>query len=218
MSAVTETHPDDPRVTNVHRLFAWPVLVASLATVVGLLVSLADGPVGELGEEVAMLAGLVVVAESVMVMLVSGDKWRWLRQHWLLVVISALVLGLFVVGVAVPLHLLRLVRGFSVSPVSHVLQHAKILHVGEFGHAKEHLASSSKLAARLHQPVEAFIGLAVPVYLFATLRDPESDSRELLRLAEDLFIGAHWRLGAALLIVVGVALVAKRGLARRHTT
>ncbi len=216
MSATTEVHADDPRVTHVHQLFAWPVLIASLATVVGLLVSLVEGPVGELGEEVAMLAGLVIVAESVMVMLVSDDKRRWLRRHWLLVVISALVLGLFVVGVAIPFHLLRLVRGFSVSPVSHVLQHAKILHVGEFGHAKEHLASSSKLAARLHQPVEALIGLAVPVYLVATLRDPESDSRELLRLAEDLFVGAHWRVGAALLLLVVVVLVAKRAVEQRR--
>jgi len=216
MSAVTETHPDDPRVTNVHRLFAWPVLIASLATVTGLLVSLADGPVGELGEEVAMLAGLVIVAESVLVFLVSGDKWRWLRRHWLIVVISLLVLGLFVVEVVVPLHLLRLVSGFSVSPVGHVLQHAKILHVGEFGHAKEHLATSSKLAAGLHQPVEALIGIAVPVYLVATLLDPESESRELLRLAEDLFVGAHWRIGAALLLLVVVVLIAKRAVEQRR--
>lgn len=210
MSAPTQTHPDDPRVARVHAVFAWPVLVASFATVIGLVLSLSPDPLGSIGEEVAMLAGLVIVGESVMVLLASDDKRRWLRRHWVMVVVSVLVLGLFVVGVAVPLHLMRLVRGFSTSHVGHVLQHAKVLHVGEFGHAKQHLSASSRLAARLHRPVEMAIGLAVPVFLVGTLIDPESDSRELLRLAEDLFIGAHWRLGAAVLLIVALILAVKR--------
>lgn len=210
MSAPTHAHPDDARVIHVHEVFAWPVLIASLATVIGLLVSLAPDPLGAIGEELTKLAGLVIVAESVMVMLVSGDKWRWLRGHWVMVVLSAAVLGLFVVGVAVPLHLMRLVRGFGASHVGHVLQHAKVLHVGEFGHAKEHLSESSRLAERLQRPVEVAIGLAVPAYIVGTLIDPESDSRELVRLAEDLFVGAHWRLGVAVAIVGAVVLVARR--------
>jgi len=206
----TDVHPDDPRVARVHELFAWPVLIASLATVIGLLLTLASEPIDQIGEELVMLASLVIVGESLMVLLVSGDKRRWFKRHWPLVLISVIVLFLFAVGVSLPVHLLRLVRGFSTSPVGQVLQHAKVLHVGEFGHAKEHLAASSKLAERLHKPLETFISLAVPVYLVATLRDPDSDSRELLRLAEDLFVGAHWRLGAAIIAIGVTVLLVKR--------
>lgn len=210
MTTGTHTHPDDPKVAHIHQLFAWPVLIASLATVIGLFVSLAPEPLGDIGEELVMLASLVIVAESLMVALVSKDKRRWLKRHRVLVVVSLVVVFLFVVGVAVPLHLLRLVRGFSATPLAHVLQHAKVLHVGEFSHAKEHLSESSKLAEKLHRPIETAVGLAVPLYLFLSLRDPNSDSRELLRLTEDLFVGAHWRAGAAVIAVGVVVVIAKR--------
>ncbi len=210
MRAPTQAHPDDPRVTHVHEVFAWPVLIASFATVVGLLVSLAPDPIGGLGGQLTMLAGLVIVAESVTGMLVSRDKWRWLRRHWIMAVISVVVLGLFIVGVIVPLHLLRLVRGFSVSPLGQVLQHAKVLNVGEFSTAEQHLSQSTRLAERLHRPVEAVIGLAVPVYLVGTLIDPASDSRQILRLAADQFVGAPLRLGVAVVLVAAGVLVARR--------
>lgn len=215
MTADTHTHPDDPKVAHIHQLFAWPVLIASLATVIGLFVSLAADPLGNIGEEVVMLASLVIVAESLLVALVSKDKRRWLKRHGVLVVVSLVAVFLFVVGVAVPLHLLRLVRGFSASPLSHVLQHAKVLRVGELSHAKQHLSDSSKLAEKLHQPIEAAVGLAVPVYLFLSLRDPNSESRELLRLTENLFVGAHWRAGAALIAVGLMVVVVKRRVAHK---
>lgn len=205
-----DTHPDDPKVIKVHQVFAWPVLFASLGTVIGLFMSLGREPFGQIGEEIVMLASLVIVAESLMVGLVSGDKRRWLKKHWPIVLLSLVVVVLFVVGVAIPLHLMRLVSGFSASPLGSVLQHAKVLHVGEFGHAKEHVAESSKLAQRLHKPLEALISLSVPLYLVLALRDPESASRQLVTLAEGVFDGSHWRalLGVAVLFIVVV--VAKR--------
>jgi hypothetical protein len=209
-------HHDDPKVIRVHQLFAWPVVIASIATVVGLFLSLAQEPFEQVGEELVMAASLVIVAESLMVMLASGDKRHWLRRHGKMAALSVVTLALFVLGVAVPVHLLRLVGSFSASPLGSVLQHAKVLHVGEFGHAKEHLSHSSKLAEQWHKPVEVLIQLCVPLYLVLSLRDPESDSRQLLRRAEDVFIGAHWRLTAAVVALVVVVVVAQRQMKRKQ--
>lgn len=200
------THPHSPAAARVAQLFAWPILIASLATVVGLMLSITESAYAEFGETLVMLGAVVVMVEPVALWVVTPDKWRWFREHRALILLGAAVLVVFVVGVAVPLHLLRLLQTMGSSQFVHLLSQAKLLKVGELTHAKEHIDQVSPISKRWRSVLDAIILVLVPVYVFLVLRDPEGPSRQLLRELEVQAL-AHPRLlllAAALLVVVVV--------------
>ncbi|UFU02613.1 hypothetical protein LQF12_14135 [Ruania suaedae] len=150
------------------RRFAVPVLVAALAAVPALFLTLLPQPWTTVGLVVNVLSGAVLTAETVVLFAVSADKRAWLRTHWWLVLVTALVLVSVVLALG-PLQILRLVR---------VVAALRVLGVGRI------LKSGRVLVNRIEgvQPVLPRGIAAGLVLIFSTvvLVDPDSPSRQLL--------------------------------------
>src|SRR5699024_9282674 len=88
---------------------AWPVLIAALASVPAVFLTLLGDPVSTWGVVASGVAGVVLMIEPVALFAVSTDKWAWLRRNWWLVLLAALIV-LSVVLALGPVQVFRLLR------------------------------------------------------------------------------------------------------------
>jgi CsoR family transcriptional regulator, copper-sensing transcriptional repressor len=100
------------RQQRVERAIALPVLIAALASVPAVFLTLFDGRVAQTGSILNGVSGAVLIAEAVVLFAVAPDKRRWLSDNRWLVALSVAVLlaVIFAIG---PVQLLRLVRVFG---------------------------------------------------------------------------------------------------------
>jgi len=196
--------PVDPAVERIHRLFAWPVFISALLTVVGLMLGLAE-QYADLGEMLVNTGALVVGAEFAAALIASGDKRRWFKDHLALIVIGVASIGVFVGGHGIPVHLVRLVPRVGSSHFLTVMKKAKVTKVGELNRTRTHVDETPGLALRWRRVLDAVLIALVPIYVGLALRDRSSASRELLREVRDDVPGYPGR--TALFVVVLVAVI-----------
>lgn len=151
---------------------AWPVLIAAIVSVPAVFLTLLDEPFEMIGHIGLWATTVVLVAETVILFLVSPKKMDWLRHNWWMVglTIAAVIAVVFSIG---PMQLLRLLRSVGALRVLRAKQVAK---------AGESLGKKgrSRWRKRLGKILATVV---VAVFVVIALVDPESEARTFL---EDL--------------------------------
>ncbi len=149
---------------------ALPVLVAALAAIPAMFLTLAEGALGTAGHVVDVLSGLVLVAETVILFVVAESKRAWIRGHLGLIALTlaVIVAVAFALG---PAQVLRLVRTVGA---------LRILRAGRIVKAARSVSDRMGFTGRLAHLAAAGAGVLVAVFVGVVLADPTSRSRDLL--------------------------------------
>lgn len=179
----------EDRADEVARRLAIPVLIAALASVPAVFLTLLDDPWGSVGNGLHTLSGAVLIAEAVVLLAIADDRRAWLRRNrWLVAVAVAIVPA--VVLAAGPLQVLRLVR---VAGALRIIRVGRILKAGRIVRKR----------SGLDHGWQRIIGIAVTMlcaaFVGAVLVDPTSASRRAVD-------GATERLGVLGVVLAGVIL------------
>lgn len=159
----------DPEEHWEERL-ALPVVIAALASVPAVFLTLLDRPYETVGSVVNWLSGAVLVAETVVLFVVSRDKWEWIRRHkWLLLLTLVVIIG--VVLAIGPVQLLRLLR---------VVGALRLVRAGRIVKAARIMRDKLGLTGPWSKVWSAAAALLVATFVAVVLADPTSRSRELL--------------------------------------
>lgn len=188
---------------------ATPVLLAALASVPATFLTLLDDPYATAGIVVNYVSGAVLVAETAVLLTVSNKKLQWLRDNWLLVVLTLVVIAGVVLAVG-PLQVLRLLRVFG---ALRIVRTGRIIKAVRLRRDNDGVNSFWAHIGSL-----ALAGLAI-VFVGVVLADPSSTARQLIdtwvspAVAVILIVLAGLILGIATFIVA----VAKRDDRNGHT-
>lgn len=182
-----QTGIDDSTLDRAERVaerLAVPVLIAALASVPAVFLTLFDGTAAAVGNGLNALSGGVLIAETVVLFAVSEDRVAWLRRHRWLVALAVVMVPAVVFAVG-PVQLLRLVR---------LAGALRIVRVGRIVKAGRILRERAGLDEIWQRVIGWGISLLVAGFVAMVLIDPTSQSRQVLS-------GAWERVG-----VVGVLL------------
>jgi CsoR family transcriptional regulator, copper-sensing transcriptional repressor len=189
------TQPVD-RADRWQQKLAVPVLIAALASVPAVFMTLFEDPWDTIGGGLNTASGLVLVAETVVLFALAEDRRAWLwRNRWLVglavVIVPAVV---FAVG---PVQLLRVVRAAGA---------LRLVRVGRIFRAGRIVRDRAGLD-RTWQRVIGFGATALcAVFVALVLADPTSSSRQVVDGAMErpgwvAVVAAGLVLGAATYIV-----------------
>ncbi|MFD1716358.1 hypothetical protein [Georgenia deserti] len=183
--------PDGPvdAESRWEQRLALPVLVAALASVPAVWLTLLDEPYSTVGRVGSWVTGAVLVAETVVLFVVTGDRWAWVRRNAWLIVLTAAVVVAVVLAIG-PVQILRLVRAIG------ALRVLRVRHIIRAGR-KLRGAGSSRWWERVWTAVAT---LVVAAFVAVVLSDPTSRSRQLV---EEL-LGRGWFVVAV--VVAGLLL------------
>ncbi len=146
------------------------VLVAAVASVPAVFLATFDGPFAVVGVVLNWLSMIVLTAESALLLWASGDRVRWLRSHWWLVVITVVTIPAVIFAVG-PVQVLRLVRVIAAIQLVRVVRLVKVARV---------LRRRLHLYGRRWHAVRVGLLLLAVVFLSVLLSDSTSTSRRLL--------------------------------------
>lgn len=175
---------------------AVPVLVAALASIPAMFLTVAEGALGTAGHVIDIVSGLVLVAETVILLVVAENKRAWLRGHLGLVALTVAVVVAIVFALG-PVQILRLVRTVGA---------LRILRAGRIVKAARSVSNRMGFSGRLAHLAAAGAGVLVAVFVGVVLADPTSRSRDLLTaVLGDIGTPLIVALSAVAGIVLGVA-------------
>lgn len=162
------------RADRLEQRFAVPVLIAALASVPAVFLTLLDAPWASIGSALNMASGAVLIAETVVLLAVSEDRLAWLRRNKLLVLLAVLIVPavLFAIG---PMQVLR--------PVVHGLRFAgalRIVRIGRILKAGRLLRERSGLTHGWKRAIAVLATVLSAAFVAVVLADPSSTSRQVL--------------------------------------
>ncbi|TQN42154.1 hypothetical protein FHU33_1548 [Blastococcus colisei] len=175
---------------------ALPVLVAALASIPAMFLTVAEGTLRTAGHVVDIVSGAVLVAETVILLVVAGNKRAWIRGHLGLIALTLAVIVAVVFALG-PAQILRLVRTVGA---------LRILRAGRIVKAARSVSDRMGFTGRLAHIAAAGAGLLVAVFVGVVLADPTSRSRDLLTaVLGDIGTPVIVALSAVAGLVLGVA-------------
>lgn len=160
----------EARESDWEERLALPVLIAAIASVPAVFLTLLDDPYQTVGNVTNWLSGAVLVAETVILFVVTSDKWGWVRRHWWLVLLTVAVVIAVVFAIG-PVQLFRLLR---------VVGALRLVRAGRILKAGRILQERSGLSGRWSRAPMVIASLLVASFVAVVLADPTSRSRELL--------------------------------------
>lgn len=149
---------------------AVPVLVAALASIPAMFLTVAGGALGTAGHVVDVVSGLVLVAETVILLVVAENRRAWIRGHLGLIALTVAVVVAVVFALGA-VQVLRLVRTIGA---------LRILRAGRIVKAARSVSARMGFTGRLAHVSSAAAGLLVAVFVGVVLADPTSRSHDLL--------------------------------------
>ncbi len=178
--------PED-RADRVAQRLAVPVLLAALASVPAVFLTLMQDPWSTVGTGLNTLSGGVLIAETVVLFALAEDRLGWIRRNrWLVALTLALIPAVvFALG---PVQLLRLLR---------VVGALRIIRVGRILKAGRIVRQRAGLHEAWHTVVGVTVSLLCAAFVAMVLIDPTSTSRQFLD-------GAVQRLGWVGVVIAGV--------------
>lgn len=148
---------------------AMPVLIAALVSIPAVFLSFLSGPWADAGRVINFLSGLVLVGETLILLVIAPDKIAWFKRHlWLVVLTILIVLGVvFALG---PVQLFRLIRLIG---ALRILRTGRIIKAGRL--------LSGRIDGAWNRFAALGVSILVAIFVAATLADPSSTVRGLLR-------------------------------------
>lgn len=150
---------------------AVPVLVAALASIPAMFLTIAGGVLGTAGHVVDIASGAVLVAETVILLVVAEDRRAWVRGHLGLIALTVLVVVAVVFAIG-PVQVLRLVRTIGA---------LRVLRAGRIVKAARALRGRLGFTGPFSHVFAVGAGLLVALFVGVVLADPTSPSRSLLQ-------------------------------------
>jgi hypothetical protein len=162
--------PSRDRADRWQERFAVPVLIAALASVPAVFMTLFDDPWASVGGGINAVSGAVLVAETVVLFALAEDRRAWLRRNRWLVALAVLIVPavLFAVG---PVQLLRLVRAAGA---------LRLLRVGRIFRAGRVVRERAGLDRVWQRVIAITITALCAAFVALILADPTSSSRQLV--------------------------------------
>lgn len=182
-------HPLDERYQRWEERLAAPVLIAALASVPAVFLTLLDGAAESAGTVVNAISGAVLVAETVVLAALSRDKHAWVRENRWLLGFTALLIPAVVLAIG-PVQLLRLVR---------VVGALRFLRARRIFRAASELRERAGLTGWTSKVLSLLAALLVAAFVAVVLADPTSRSRQVVE-------GLLQRAGGTGLLVAAVVL------------
>lgn len=173
------TGPAEDRADRVADKLAGPVLIAALASIPATFLTLFEGTLATAGNALNTVSGIVLVAETVVLLAVAQDKRSWLRRNWWLVGLAVLIVPAVIFAVG-PVQLLRLVR---VVGALRIVRARRILKAGRI------IRERHDLDGRWGRVLTFGLTLLTAGFVAVVLADPTSRSRQLL---DDTFGQFSW--------------------------
>ena len=162
--------PPDPRYEHWEQRLTVPVVVAALASVPAVFLTLLDGVYETVGLTVNYAAGAVLVAETVVLAVLARDVRAWARQHRWLIGVTVLMVPAVVLAVG-PVQLLRLV---------HLVGALRFSRASRIIRASNAVRRRAGLTGWRGHLLSGSAGLLVAVFVAVVFSDPTSASRQLL--------------------------------------
>ena len=150
---------------------AVPVLVAALASIPAMFLTIAGGVLGTAGHVVDIASGAVLVAETVILLVVAEDRRAWVRGHLGLIALTVLVVVAVVFAIG-PVQVLRLVRTIGA---------LRVLRAGRIVKAARALRGRLGFTGPFSHVFAVGAGLLAALFVGVVLADPTSPSRSLLQ-------------------------------------
>lgn len=187
------------RAERVAERLAVPVLIAALASVPAVFLTLFDDPWEGIGNGINLVSGGVIVLETVVLLVLAEDRRAWLRRHWWLVVLAIVIIPAVLFAFA-PVQLLRLTQLVRFAGALRIVRVGRILKAGKIVRERAGLDQGWQRAIGIGATVlcAAFVGIV--------LADPTSASREVLSNMVDT-VGVPGVVVAGLLLGVATYLV-----------
>jgi len=187
------------RADRVAERLAVPVLVAALASVPAVFLTLAADPWATVGSGLNTLSGAVLIAETIVLLAVADDRRAWIRRNKWLVGLTLAIIPAVVFAIG-PVQLLRLVRVFGA---------LRIIRVGRILKAGKIVRQRHGLDQTWQRAIGVGITLLCAAFVALVLTDPTSVSRQALDEAGQ-------RLGWIGVAVAGVLLAGATFIVRQQ--
>ena len=188
----------DPRLERAEERLAVPVIVAAVASIPAVFLTMLDGPAAQAGVVLNWASLTVLAIESVLLFWLAADRRRWLRENVFLVSITvvALLAVVFAVG---PLQLLRLVRFVGA---------IRLIRVNRILKAGRILRQRADLEGPWRNALAIGVTVIAAVFVAVILADDTSTSRQALDSVLDRF--GPWPVLTAGAILAAATFVAVR--------
>lgn len=189
--AVNDVTPraGDDRADRLAQRFAVPVLVAALASVPAVFLTLLDPPWETVGSTLNLLSGAVLIAETAVLLAVAEDRRAWLRRNRWLVGLAVLIVPAVIFAVG-PLQLLRLAR---------LVGALRIVRIGRILKAGRLLRERSGMTDGWQRAIAIFVTVLSAAFVAVVLADPTSTSRKFVE-------GTFETIGPTGVVIAGVIL------------
>lgn len=206
-----EEHPDSgsdveaaaaepvDRADRLAERLAIPVLIAALASVPAVFLTLMDEPYQSAGSTLNTISGGVLIAETVVLFAVSDQRLTWVRRNLWLVALAVVMIPAVIFAVG-PVQLLRLMR---------VVGALRIIRVGRIFKAGRIVRERAGLNAVWQRVIGAVLVTLVAAFVALVLADPTSQSRQLLD-------GAVERIGVIGVLLAGTVLAVATYIVRTN--
>lgn len=199
----------DPRLEKWEQRFFWPVLVAALASVPAVFLTVMfDPPLEIAGELINHVSMVVFAAETVVLLVLAPDKRRWARDHWHIVAITGLTIPAVLLAIG-PVQALRALRPVVQGVLR--LGALRIIRVGRILKAGKILYNRTDFSGPVRKGIAIGATVLAAAFVAVVLSDPSAETWALLADVRRFFGGAWiYMVAFAGLLLAGATFVVFR--------
>lgn len=164
------------RVDRVEQWFTTPVIVAAVASVPAMFLTTMEGYAEQVGSAINYATMAVFVAESLVLLALTGDRVAWLRRNRLPVVITVATIPAVIFALG-PVQIMRVLRLARLVGALRILRVRRIIKAGRILRVRAGLSGWAWRATFL------MLSSATAAFVVFILADPTSTSRRTIDAA-----------------------------------
>ncbi len=173
--ATVDTTPPD-RAERVEQWFTAPVVVAAVASVPAMFLTTMEGHAEQVGAAINYATMAVFVAETLVLLALTGDRLEWVRRNRLPVGITVATIPAVIFALG-PVQIMRLLRLARVIGALRILRVRRIVKAGRILRVRAGLTGWAWRATFL------LLSTASAVFVVFVLADPTSTTRQTIDAA-----------------------------------
>lgn len=197
----------EDRAARLERLFRMPVIVAAIAAIPAVFLSMLDGTAQLIGNVINFAALGVFAAEAVTLFFAAENRRRWIREHRFLITVLLLTIPAVIlfIGAVQVLRLAQFTRFLEVGKIFRFARAFRIVRLNRIVKSGRALQMKAGLTGWSGTATGAGVVVAALAFLVAVLSDPDSQTRQIAdgavaRLGMELVLGGATVLGLAALL------------------